>query len=136
MLAGEARDFASAQDHAMIRVLTEGVRRSELLGMTITALPGDLVRNPGVRVVPLKGARAAGEGRLIWFTPSTARALTVYLLGGRDRSHLAPSSLSRAVSPHPVYKSVTRQAIDLALWGTGREAGPPSVLSPEVLRSG
>ena len=24
----------------------------------------------------------------------------------------------------------------LTLWGTGREAGPPSVLSPEVLRSG
>jgi integrase/recombinase XerD len=35
---GRARDFTSARDHAIIRVLTEGVRRSEVLGMTMSAL--------------------------------------------------------------------------------------------------
>jgi len=65
-------------------VLTEGVRRGEvLLGMAMSALPEDLIRNPAVRVVPLKGARAAGEGRLIWFTPLPARALTIYLRARR-----------------------------------------------------
>lgn len=49
----------------------------------MSALPQDLIRNPMVRVVPLKGARAAGEGRLIWLTPSTARAVTIYLRARR-----------------------------------------------------
>jgi site-specific recombinase XerD len=53
---GQARDFTSARDHAIIRFLTEGVRRSEVLGMAMSALPQDLVRNPMVRVVPLKGS--------------------------------------------------------------------------------
>ena len=61
---GRARDFEGARDHAMIRILTEGIRRGELLGMTMSALPDDLIRNPVIRVVPLKGARASGQGRL------------------------------------------------------------------------
>lgn len=77
--AGRARDFASARDHAIIRMLTEGVRRGEVLGMRMSALPEDIIRNPMIRVVPLKGARAAGEGRLIRLTPSTTRGLSVYL---------------------------------------------------------
>ena len=49
----------------MIRILTEGIRRSELLGMVMHTLPDDLLRNPVIRLVPLKGARASGEGRLV-----------------------------------------------------------------------
>ena len=78
---GRARDFEGARDHAMIRILTEGIRRGELLGMTMSALPDDLIRNPVIRVVPLKGARASGQGRLVLLTPSSARAFAVYLRG-------------------------------------------------------
>jgi integrase len=63
----------------MIRILTEGIRRGELLGMAMSALPDDLIRNPVIRVVPLKGARASGQGRLVLPTPSSARAFAVYL---------------------------------------------------------
>jgi integrase/recombinase XerD len=76
---GRARDFEGARDHAMIRILTEGIRRGELLGMTMSALPDDLIRNPVIRVVPVKGARASGQGRLVLLTPSSARAFAVYL---------------------------------------------------------
>lgn len=34
---------------------------------------------PFVRVVPLKGARAYSEGRVVPFTPATARAVVAYL---------------------------------------------------------
>ena len=76
---GRARDFEGARDHAMIRILTEGIRRGELLGMAMSALPDDLIRNPVIRVVPLKGARAFGQGRLVLLTPSSARAFAAYL---------------------------------------------------------
>jgi integrase/recombinase XerD len=36
-----------------------------------------------LRLVPLKGARAAGEGRLVSLAPATARALAVYLRARR-----------------------------------------------------
>jgi site-specific recombinase XerD len=37
---GKARDFETARDHAMIRILrTEGIRREELLGMIMYTLP-------------------------------------------------------------------------------------------------
>jgi integrase len=63
---GRARDFETARDHAIIRILcSEGIRREELLSMVMYALPGDLINNPVFRLVPLKGARAAGEGRLV-----------------------------------------------------------------------
>ncbi|HEX3959421.1 MAG TPA: hypothetical protein VHZ03_22780 [Trebonia sp.] len=38
---------------------------------------------PLIRLVPLKGARAAGEGRLISLAPASARALAVYLRARR-----------------------------------------------------
>ena len=57
---GRARDFEGARDHAMIRILTEGIRRGELLGMTMPALPDDLIRNPIVGVGPLKDSGGAG----------------------------------------------------------------------------
>jgi site-specific recombinase XerD len=82
---GSARDFEAARDHAIIRILCgEGVRRSEVLDMVMHTMPADLTRNPVFRVVPLKGARASGEGRLVSLGPSAARALAVYL---RARRH-------------------------------------------------
>jgi site-specific recombinase XerD len=77
---GRARDFAAARDHAMIRILrSEGIRRAELLGMVMHSLPADVIKNPLIRLVPLKGARVSGEGRLISLSPASARALAVYL---------------------------------------------------------
>jgi site-specific recombinase XerD len=82
---GKARDFQTARDHAIIRILCgEGIRRQELLGMVMYAMPADLIRNPVFRLVPLKGARAAGEGRLAALSPSGARALVLYLRARRD----------------------------------------------------
>jgi len=67
---GRARDFETARDHAIIRILrSEGIRRTELLDMAMHALPADVIRNPIFRLVPLKGARAAGEGRLVALWP-------------------------------------------------------------------
>jgi hypothetical protein len=66
--SGRARDFETAREDAIIRILrSEGIRRAELLEMTMHTLPADVIRNPIFRLVPLKGARAAGEGRLsLW----------------------------------------------------------------------
>jgi integrase/recombinase XerD len=45
--AGKARDFETARDHAIIRILrSEGIRRSELLGMVMHTLPADLIKTP------------------------------------------------------------------------------------------
>ena len=75
---GRARDFETARDHAIIRILrSEGIRRTELLDMAMHTLPADVIRNPIFRLVPLKGARAAGEGRLVALAPVSARALAL-----------------------------------------------------------
>ena len=76
----------------MIRVLTEGIRRGELLGMTMSALPDDLIRNPVIRVVPL-----------VLLTPSSARAFAVYLRVRRSH-RLADSEWVAAghAQPRPV----------------------------------
>ena len=108
---GKARDFETARDHAIIRILrSEGIRRQELLGMVMHTLPADLLRNPVFRLVPLKGARNAGEGRLVTLAPATARALAVYLrarrshkladtewvwLGTRNRGRLANTGIRK-----------------------------------------
>ena len=82
---GKARDFETARDHAIIRILrSEGIRRQELLSMVMHTLPADLLKNPVLRLVPLKGARNAGEGRLVSLAPATARALAVYLRARRS----------------------------------------------------
>lgn len=104
------RDFEKVRDHAMIRVLTEGLRAEELLSLRL----GDLHLSQGLlQVVPLKDARAAGEGRVIPLQPKTIVALTRYLrarehhklsggewlwLGTRNRGHLKYSGLYRMVS--------------------------------------
>jgi site-specific recombinase XerD len=76
---GRARGFEDARDHAMIRVLTEGVRRGELVQIRLADLPADLIARPFIRVVPLKGARAADEGRIVPLTLSTSKAIVTYL---------------------------------------------------------
>ena len=51
--------------------------------MTMHTLPADVIRNPMIRLVPLKGARESGEGRLIMLAPASARALAIYLRARR-----------------------------------------------------
>jgi site-specific recombinase XerD len=87
---GRARDFENARDHAMIRMLTERDRRAELVQIQLDDLPLDLIARPFVRVVPLKGARAEEEGRIVPLTLATARAIAVYLRA--RRSHLRAES--------------------------------------------
>jgi hypothetical protein len=60
---GKARDFWNARDHAMIRVLTEGARRAELVQMRLADLPADLIPTPYVRVVPPEGRPGRRLGR-------------------------------------------------------------------------
>ena len=52
--------------------------------MVMSTLPADVIKNPVFRLVPLKGARAAGEGRLVVLAPASARALAIYLRARRD----------------------------------------------------
>jgi site-specific recombinase XerD len=125
---GKARDFEAARDHAIIRVLrSEGIRRHELLSMVMHTLPADLIKNPVFRLVPLKGARAAGEGRLVMLAPATARALAVYLrarrhhkladsdwvwLGTRNRGRLGNTGIRRMLirrATEAGYSEVTPQ---------------------------
>jgi integrase/recombinase XerD len=76
---GRARDFEGVRDHAIFRVFTEGPRRTEVAQMEVDDLSADLIARPFARVVPLKDARAYGEGRIIPFTVATGRAVTAYL---------------------------------------------------------
>ncbi len=110
---GRARTFDDARDHAMIRVLTEGVRRAELVQICLDDLRADLIARPCIRVVPLKGARAADEGRIVPLTLAPARAIVVYLrvrqshgraqtspalwLGTRNRGAMTGSGVYRMV---------------------------------------
>jgi site-specific recombinase XerD len=93
---GRARAFEDARDHAMIRVLTEGVRRGELVQIRLDDLPADLIARPYIRVVPLKGARAADEGRIVPLTPATAKAIVVCLRA--RRSHGLAEDLAGVVA--------------------------------------
>jgi len=51
--------------------------------MVMHGLPADVIKDPVIRVVPLKSARASGEGRLIVLAPASARALAIYLRARR-----------------------------------------------------
>jgi hypothetical protein len=55
------------------------LRRTGVTEMRMTDLPLDLVSQRVIRVVPLKGARAEEEGRVILVAPATARAIAAYL---------------------------------------------------------
>jgi site-specific recombinase XerD len=76
---GKARLFIDVRDHAIIRMLTEGVRRTELADIRIGDLAEDLVARPFVRMVPLKGAREFSQGHLVPLMKGTASALSGYL---------------------------------------------------------
>ncbi|WP_405678104.1 site-specific integrase [Streptomyces sp. NBC_01511] len=104
------REFEKVRDHAMIRVLTEGLRAEELLTLRLDYLH---LSQGLLQVVPLKDARAAGEGRIIPLQPRTVIALTRYLrarehhklsgsewlwLGSRNRGRLTYSGLYRMVN--------------------------------------
>jgi site-specific recombinase XerD len=128
---GKARRFADARDHAIIRVLTEGVRRTELVQLQTTDLPIDVIAQPFVRVVPLKGARAATEGRIVALAPATARALVAYLRVRRGH-RLAPSPALRlgtrnrgALGGSGLYRMLIRRA---------EEAGYEPDVSPHKFR--
>ncbi|WP_106430292.1 MULTISPECIES: tyrosine-type recombinase/integrase [Actinomycetes] len=116
------KDFERVRDHAIIRVLLEGLRAEELL----TLEKDFLFLEQGLsRVVPLKDARAAGEGRIIPLQPKTVVALTRYLrvrethklskepglwLGTRGRAKLTYSGL---------YRMLKRRAEQAGYEGTG-----------------
>jgi site-specific recombinase XerD len=80
---GHGKSFADVRDHALIRVLTEGLRRTEVTEMRMTDLPLDLVSQRVIRVVPLKGARAEESGRVVLVAPATARAVAAYVRARR-----------------------------------------------------
>ncbi|MEV5983603.1 tyrosine-type recombinase/integrase [Streptomyces sp. NPDC052051] len=104
------REFEKVRDHAIIRVLTEGLRAEELLTLKLEYLH---LEQGLLQVVPLKEARASGEGRIIPLQPKTVVALTRYLrareshklsggewlwLGSRNRGRLTYSGLYRMVN--------------------------------------
>lgn len=113
---GKARSFEDVRDHAIIRVLTEGVRRTELAQMEVSELSADLIARPFARVVPLKGARSYSEGRIVPFTPLTARAVTAYLRVRRSHKQAQAGALwlgSRHRGPlsgSGVYQMLKRRA--------------------------
>ncbi|MEU9322203.1 tyrosine-type recombinase/integrase [Streptomyces canus] len=104
------REFEKVRDHAIMRVLTEGLRAEELLMLRLDSL--DLEQGLA-QVVPLKDARSSGEGRIIPLQPKTVVALTRYIrareshklskgewlwLGSRNRSRLTYSGLYRMLN--------------------------------------
>lgn len=104
------REFEKLRDHAIIRVLTEGLRAEELLTLRLDSLN---LEQGLVQVVPLKDARSSGEGRIIPLQPKTVVAVTRYLrareahklsggewlwLGTRNRSRLTYSGLYRMLN--------------------------------------
>lgn len=103
----KTRDFQSVRDHAIIRVLTEGLRSDELLNLRVQDL--DLA-NGTLVVVPLKADRNSIDSRPIPLQPKTVKALHRYLrarsaqhtladktdwlwLGTRNRSRLLYAGL-------------------------------------------
>lgn len=102
----KVRDFQSVRDHAILRVLTEGLRSDELLNLRVQDL--DLASGTLV-VVPIKMDRNSLDGRVIPLQPKTVKALTRYLrarathrlatrtdwlwLGTRNRSRLLYAGL-------------------------------------------
>ena len=59
---GKATSFVDARDHAMIRMLTEGVRREELTRQQITDLSEDLIARPFVRLSRSRMAATSRRG--------------------------------------------------------------------------
>ncbi|MFM9633857.1 tyrosine-type recombinase/integrase [Streptomyces galilaeus] len=84
------RAFEKVRDHAIIRVLTEGLRAEELLSLRLDHLHlADGLLGP---VTPLKEARASGEGRIIPLQPKTVVAITRYLRARESHPRANPNS--------------------------------------------
>ncbi|NEB63509.1 site-specific integrase [Streptomyces diastaticus] len=84
------RAFEKVRDHAIIRVLTEGLRAEELLSLRLDHLHLDQgLIGP---VTPLKEARASGEGRIIPLQPKTVVAITRYLRARESHPRANPLS--------------------------------------------
>ncbi|MET7904107.1 recombinase XerC [Streptomyces sp. NPDC005355] len=84
------RTFEKVRDHAIIRVLTEGLRAEELLSLRLEHLHlTDGLIGP---VTPLKEARASGEGRIIPLQPRTVVAITRYLRARENHPRANPNS--------------------------------------------
>ncbi|MEV6167578.1 site-specific integrase [Streptomyces sp. NPDC051954] len=108
--SAKVRDFQTVRDHAIIRVLTEGLRSDELLNLRVQDL--DLARGTLV-VVPIKMDRNSLDGRVIPLQPKTVKALSRWLrvrathkrantddwlwLGTRNRSRLLYAGLHSLV---------------------------------------
>lgn len=84
------RAFEKVRDHAIIRVLTEGLRAEELLSLRLDHL--HLEQGLLGPVTPLKEARASGEGRIIPLQPRTVVALTRYLRARENHRRANPLS--------------------------------------------
>ena len=100
------KDFHTVRDHAILRVLTEGLRSDELLNLRVQDL--DLA-NGTLVVVPIKMDRNSVDGRVIPLQPKTVKSLARYLrvrsthklasqtdwlwLGTRNRSRLLYAGL-------------------------------------------
>lgn len=103
---GRARGFEDARDHAMIHMLTEGVRRTELIQLQTTDLPVDVIAQPFVRVVPLKGARGSADGRIVPLAPATAvlrgapRRDRCQRRGGHDGAAVHPGGAPNSSVPN------------------------------------
>ncbi|WP_431036777.1 tyrosine-type recombinase/integrase [Streptomyces sp. P6-2-1] len=132
------RDFERLRDYAMMRVLTEGVRAEELLSLRIDSL---FLEQGLMQVVPLKEARAAGEGRIVPLQPKTVIALKRYIrareshklsrdpwlwLGTRGRAKLTYSGL---------YRMLKRRAEEAGYEGVGAHAWR-HMTANELLESG
>ena len=128
---GSAKGFADVRDHAIVRMLTEGVRREELAQQQITDLPENVIERPFVRVVPLKGNRSSTQGRLVPLSMATANALAAYLRIRRSHKQAESSALwlgSRNRGPMTgsgVYQMLHRRAL---------EAGYAPVVRPHQFR--
>lgn len=137
------RAFGKVRDHAIIRVLTEGLRAEELLSLRLDHL--HLEQGLIGPVTPLKEARAGGEGRIIPLQPKTVVSLTRYLrarethrranpnspdytdflwLGTRGRPQLTCSGL---------YRMINRRAAD-AGYGNPDDPESRSIVHPHQFR--
>ncbi|MFJ3927936.1 tyrosine-type recombinase/integrase [Streptomyces sp. NPDC090022] len=103
------KEFHCVRDHALLRVLTEGLRSDELLNLRVQDLD---LRAGTLVVLPIKMDRNSLDGRVIPLQPKTVKALTRYLrlralhkraadawlwLGTRNRSRLLYAGLHRMV---------------------------------------
>lgn len=70
------KDFQLIRNHAIVWLLTEGVRAEELVSLRLEDL--HLTDNV-LQVKAIKGARATGVGRMVHLQPSTRLAITRYL---------------------------------------------------------